>query len=261
MRSSAASIRSVGSTRTAGNGPIPAGGTIELDIDDVAARVGGASAAGDWSAVAIVATAVDAADTGWLRIVACDAAADAGTANVSYRAGAATPNFAIVEPDADGLICVTSRSRTEVTIDLFGVFEADAEVSARKAVRWFDSRDGGAPLPAGSVTVLDVADIADFAELTVDPNDGGLVVNISAVDPEQPGYVVAYPCDTERPLASNLNARPAAVVSNATIVTASADGEVCVYHRSEMHLVIDLMARIGTAFTGDRPVRAIDTRR
>ncbi len=231
--------------------PIEAGGTVELDVADIAARVGGAS---DWSAVAVVATAIGADDTGWLRIVGCDAAATTETANVSYRAGSTTPNLAIVEPDADGTICITSRARTHVTVDLFGVFELDADVRADRAVRWFDSRDNGTRLPAGSVTVLDVA------TTDLDPASAGVVVNISAIDPSEPGFVVAYPCDVDRPLAANLNARPGGVVANATIVAPAADGTVCVFNRSETHLVIDLMGEVGTGFAGSDAVRALDTR-
>jgi hypothetical protein len=232
-----------------GRTPIPAGGTIELDLDDIRAELG---IAGDPRAVAVVATATEASAAGWLRVVTCGS--DASTSNVNYHQGATTPNLVIVAPDSSGRICVTSRSATHVVIDLFGVFGPDADVDASTAVRAFDSRDGGRRVGAGSVTVIDVAASG------IDPAAHGVIVNLTATDATAAGYATAYPCADGRPTASNLNVASGQVVANAAIIAPDAAGTICVFSLSPMHLIVDVMGEIGAPFEGRRPIRTLDTR-
>jgi hypothetical protein len=237
------------SREVAGRLPIPAGGTIELDLDDLPATTG---LTGDPQAVTVVATATEAQAPGWLRVVTCGTTAN--TSNVNYQANLATPNLIVVAPDAEGRICVTSLSATHVVVDLFGVFESDAQVDASTAVRAFDSRESGGPVDAGSVTVIDVE------QAGVDTSAHGVVVNLTATDAAGPGYATAYPCADGRPTSSNLNISPGQVVANAAIVAPDIDGTICVFSLSSTNLIVDLMGQIGASFEGRRPVRVLDTR-
>ena len=237
------------SREVAGRQPIPAGGTIELDIDELPASTGLTEQP---QAVALVATATEAQAPGWLRVVTCGTTAD--TSNVNYRADTATPNLIVVAPDSDGRICVTSLATTHVIVDLFGVFGPEAGVDASTAVRAFDSRESDGPVEAGSVTVIDVAQVG------VDAGAGGAVVNLTALDAAAPGYATAYPCADGRPTASNLNLSPGQVVANAAIIAPDADGTICVFSLTSTNLIVDVMGQIGASFEGRRPVRALDTR-
>ena len=63
-----------------------------------------------------------------------------------------------------------------------------------------------------------------------------------------------------RPEASTLNVLPGDVVANAAIVAPDADGMICVYALTEMHLIVDVLGAIGAPVDGMAPVRALDTR-
>ncbi len=229
--------------------PLPAGGTVALDFDDVRDRVG---YAGDPQAVVVVATATEASEPGWLRVGTCGD--DAETSNVNYSDGAAVPNLAIVEPDADGRICVTTLASTHVVVDLFGIFDADSAVEANRAVRWADTRDGGVKVAAGSEMRFDTT-VDGFA-----PSDG-VVINVTAVNTEAPGFITAYPCRDERPTTSMLNTRPGLVVSNASITAPDSEQALCVYSLSTTDLVVDMMGSIDGSFEPLVPLRVLDTRR
>lgn len=243
-----------------GRAPLSAGETISLDIDDVAAEAG---VTGDVGAVVVVATATEATDPGWLRVLTCGTESD--TSNVNYLDGFPSPNMVIVEPDADGQICVTTLADTHVLVDLFGVFGPDAEVGAATAERAFDSRtDLGAKVAADSVTEIRV--VADDAQVDESADDdpafeaSGVVVNLTALGAAAPGFATAYPCAAGRPDASTLNVLPGSVVANAAIIAPDADGLICVYSLAEMHLIVDVMGEIGVSFDGMTPLRALDTR-
>jgi hypothetical protein len=255
-------------TRTLpGREPLGALETATLDIADITAAAGITGDVGDVGAVVVVATATEATAPGWLRVATCGT--ESNTSNVNYLNGFPSPNMVVVEPDADGQICVTTLADTHVLVDLFGVFRPDAEAHAAEATRVFDSRiDLGAKVVAGSVTELQiVADVvADDPGDPTDPDDpdafaaNGVVVNLTALGAEAPGFATAYPCADGRPEASTLNVVPGGVVANAAIIAPDADGLICVYALSTMHLIVDVMGRIGTSFDGMTPSRALDTR-
>ncbi len=234
---------------TPGRVPVSAGETIAIDFDDVRGAVGVGGAVG---AVVIVATSTEAATPGWLKTLPCGTSSE--TSNVNYVGTSPTPNLAVVTPDSDGQICITSSASTHLIIDLFGVFESTADVNADQQTRVFDSRIAGGQVAAGSVTRFNVAD----AGLAIDT--AGAILNLTAVNATSPGFVTAYPCNAERPNASNLNVATTGAVSNAAIIAPDLVGEICVYTMSAMDLIVDVMGEIGAPFEGLIPVRVLDTR-
>lgn len=236
-------------TRTAG-ARVPAGGELRLDLAALALPV----PTRDVGALALSVTAVDAAGAGWLRALPCGTASD--TSNVNYLGAAPTPNLVVVAPSATGEVCLTTRTATHIVVDAFGVFTEEADVRPL-AHRSFDSRTVGAPLAAGSETRIDITALTD----TGDADDvGGVMLNLTAVDAERPGYLTAYPCAAGRPHASNLNVADRRPVSNAALVAPDPDGAVCVFNQMPTHLVVDVQATIGPAFAGRSPERLLDTR-
>ncbi len=237
-----------------GRTPVPAGGTVELDIDSIRASTG---YTGDPSAVAVVATATEATAPGWLRVGTCGV--DAETSNVNYNDGFAVPNLVIAEPDAAGRICVTTLSETHIIVDLFGIFDADddpldaIDVEADRAIRWLDTRETGVKVGAGETIRFD-ATAGGFG------SSDGAVVNVTAVNTESPGFLTVYPCDDPLPATSVLNTRPGAVVSNATIAAPNDDQALCVYSLTATDLVVDMMGSIDGSFEQLTPFRVLDTR-
>ena len=54
------------------------------------------------------------------------------------------------------------------------------------------------------------------------------------------GFVTAYPCGTDRPLASNVNFAAGDDVANAAVVPVGAGGAVCLFASAATNLVVDL---------------------
>ncbi|MEO6124183.1 MAG: SpoIID/LytB domain-containing protein [Ilumatobacteraceae bacterium] len=73
------------------------------------------------------------------------------------------------------------------------------------------------------------------------PDDAtAVVVNVTAIDPDLNGYLTAYPCGAERPLASIVPAIAGRIVPGTAIVPLDADGHFCVYSMRSTDIVIDL---------------------
>lgn len=86
-------------------------------------------------------------------------------------------------------------------------------------------------------------------------------LNVTAVDPDGPGYITVWPCSVARPLASNLNYVAGETVANGIIAPVGSDGMVCLYAYSTTDLVVDVGGYFeGDAFTGATPQRLVDTR-
>lgn len=240
--------RLVDTRRTAPGRPHPAQAPLTVQV----AGVHGVAA--DASAVALSVTAVDAARSGFVEVRSCDRPS-AGTSNVNFAPGRATPNLVIVEPSADGRVCLVANADTELIVDLFAWFEPSADLRLGRATRVLDSRASGRPVERRSVLTV------DLAAHGVPRGASGVVVNLTATGTESAGFLTAFPCGTTRPEASNLNAVPGRTVANLALVRPDTDGRICVYVHEPTHVVVDLLGSFGPSFAGTLPQRMLDTRR
>src|SRR5690606_28433942 len=62
--------------------------------------------------------------------------------------------------------------------------------------------------------------------------------NVTVVDPVEPGFLTAWPCAGDRPVASNVNFVAGEVAANGATVAAAA-GRVCLGTSVQAHLVVD----------------------
>jgi LPXTG-site transpeptidase (sortase) family protein len=127
--------------------------------------------------------------------------------------------------------------------------------------RLFDSRESGARVQAGKTTVFTLdAELADGAT--------AVVVNLTAVHPDGPGFLTAFPADRERPQSSNLNVSLAdQTVANLATVPVDSAGRFAVYTSGTTDLIVDLFGiyQATSSATSGRlvvlaPTRAFDTR-
>jgi hypothetical protein len=124
-----------------------------------------------------------------------------------------------------------------------------------------DTRKGlGAPegkVGAGQVLQLDLSQY-------VVPDTTAVVMNLTATEADGPGYLTAYPCDEERPTASNLNFVAGQNVPNLTNVKLSGDATVCIYAYASTHVLADLAGTFdfgaGDPYGAVTPARILDTR-
>lgn len=227
--------------------PVTAGSTTVIDLDEVRGQAG-IAAESVVTEVAITLTAVGATNPGFLTATPCGSTSD--TSNVNYLDPAPVPNLVVVEPDADGRICVFSLASVHVLVDLVGVVESQASAVENSAAagRVLDTRETGGPVAPDSTLTLDVGRVP------------AVLMNLTAVGATQPGFLAAYPCAVGRSNSSSLNMLDARAVSNAVIVTPDEAGKVCIYSLTSTDVIVDVQTVMPPSFMGTSPVRALDTR-
>ncbi len=144
----------------AGQGPLPAGGALQLRV----AGRGGVPA--DAAAVALTVTATRPARAGHIT------AHPAGTgrplaSNLNYQPGQTVANTVIVPIGTDGSITLATSATTHLIADINGYFPADSDFGGLVPARLLDTRPGyptsdglaagQGPLPAGGALQLRVA--------------------------------------------------------------------------------------------------------
>ena len=127
-------------------------------------------------------------------------------------------------------------------------------------IRLIDTRNGigtGQQLIASGCTLV--------VDPGVDPSVTAVAVNLTSVAPSATGFLTAYPCGVERPVASVVQAIAQRTIAGATVVPLGADGTFCVYTSTATHLLVDLFGAYsptaGQKFEPVTPVRVLDTRR
>jgi len=203
------------------------------------------------SAVAVNVTVADPSRPGFVTVYPCQAALPL-VSNLNYVAGQIVAN--LVETGvSNGTICVHTFSRTNVVIDLEGIYSTDdggLHYQAVPPTRLVDTRSG-----VGSVFGRPVTDLHDAAVLPANapvattnvPDDvDALMVSMVAVTPRAPGWAEIGPCvepGWSTPYnSSTLNFVGGDIVANQAITpTGAASGaDVCTFATSPAFHVVDL---------------------
>ena len=90
-----------------------------------------------------------------------------------------------------------------------------------------------------------------------------VALNITVTAPRASGFITVYPCDSERPNASQLNYVAGQTVSASVIAkVAQASGWVCLFTMSDTDLVVDVNGYYpaGSSYTSLSPARVLETR-
>ena len=183
-------------TRAAGQ--VTAGAPLTVSV------VGGPVPAGA-TAVMLNVTAVEPDAAGFLTVWPCDQTQPV-VSNVNYTAGQIVPNAVAVKTSATGTVCVASFAPTDVVVDRVGWFGATGDLyQPAEPVRVLDTRTGvgaaSGKLAAEATLSLTVPGLPAGAT--------GVIVNVTATEPDGDGFVTVWPCGQPRPLASTLNVSPA----------------------------------------------------
>lgn len=90
----------------------------------------------------------------------------------------------------------------------------------------------------------------------------GAIVNITAIRPFTVGFVTAWSCEGDRPLASSLNYSPGVTVGNEVVVELGPDGDICLFNSTETDLAADVVGYLGPASPVElvTPARLVETR-
>lgn len=90
----------------------------------------------------------------------------------------------------------------------------------------------------------------------------GVVVNFTAVNPDDGGFLTVHPCVEPRPLASSLNYTQGVSLGNEVVAALSSSGSLCVYTDQVTHLTVDVVGYVpsGSQVVPLVPARLLDTR-
>lgn len=213
-------------------GPLGAGCTLVMDMSAVGP---------DGITAFALSVTVIAPAKGFFTAFSCDAG-QPGTSSVNARPGVPTANLIVVAPDAAGMICLFSNHGGHVVIDVSGWWGAgNNRFTPIEPVRAYDTRTLTQPvkLPGGAIQDVDLAGVF------VPDSAVAVYLNVAAVDPDERGFLVVYPCGTLPPLASNLNfvageRRAAAAVVKLGDSDPASAGRVCVTGSATTHFLIDV---------------------
>ena len=199
--------------------------------------------------------------------------------NLNTKVGETVPNLVLARVGAGGKIRLYNFNYpTHMVADVAGWFDSSALTSTSSGSSFYgvppqrlvDTRngvgdasvvDGGkfAPLDSRTFTVAGIAGVPSNVE--------SVVLNITAVSPTGTGWVTAYPDNTTRPDASNLNLNLKSDRSNLAVVKVGSNGKIRLFvAESATHLIVDVFGYFKTATgtegktTTINPTRIFDTR-
>lgn len=200
--------------------------------------------------VAGVLTTTNSAGVGYVTVYPCNTSRPTAS-NVNYTTGYTVANSVFVKTDADGDFCVYSPVQTDFIWDQ--VMETHA-VPAASPSRKTDTRNnipaGAVRLGAGQTRILSRTALAN----------GAAYGNLTVTQPGSPGWVVVWPCDQPRPLASTVNFVAGQTVANYAVARTDRNGDICAYTTAATHIIWDETVVMPGQHIGI-PVRLLDTRR
>ena len=189
---------------------------------------------------------------GYLSAFPCEQGSSP-TSNLNHQRDQIVAAAAIVPVDSNGEICVFNKQAGHVVVDVFGRFNADAELTSTGSTRLIDTRalSTGATHPAGTELRVDVGS----PERTV-------ALNVTVTQAAARGYLTVHECGTEAPETSNVNFVAQLPAPNLVVARGDATGHVCVTTTQNAHVIVDQLADFGASTTVEAtaPVRLADTR-
>jgi hypothetical protein len=191
---------------------------------------------GDGAALNI--TVVGQTSPGFVTAWPCGAA-QPNTSNVNFQPGPPTPNAVHVTPAPDGSVCLAASAPVHLVVDQIGSWSKVQGFVGQVPDRLLDTRNLG-----GKVTTATAGGL--------DPQRATFV-NVTVVDPNEPGFVTVWPCDQPKPRSSNLNYLARETRAASALVKPSPDGRICLSAVGVAHLIVDRM--------GTLPAARVDTSR
>ena len=222
-------------TRT---GTKPAGGqTLTLKVTGT----GTAQVPADAKAVFLNVTTINAVGNGFITVFPCGSAQPlASSANTAV--GEVRASLVAAKVGTNGNVCIYTQGSTDIIVDLQGYEPVTSNYVPLVPERVLDSRPasqvGYSGLkPTGGQT-LEVK-VTGFGTSQIPATASSVLLNLTAVDPDGPGWATVYPCGSPRPATSNLNFQSGAI-SNLVSAKVGDGGRVCIYTQNSTHLVADV---------------------
>jgi hypothetical protein len=155
--------------------------------------------------------------------------------NLNFRTGQTIANAVLARTGTGGLVCIYTSAPAGLLVDVNAAAPPTASVVAIEPHRLLDTRQLAGPVAAQSITVVQVAGAGG-----VPASAPTAVLNVTALDAGEAGYVTVFPCASPLPNASNLNVDQGQTIPNAVIAKLAPDGTVCVFTSVAAGLLVDV---------------------
>ncbi|MEO8695069.1 MAG: hypothetical protein ABI658_16195 [Acidimicrobiales bacterium] len=164
--------------------------------------------------------------------------------SLNFVPGQTVPNLVVAPVGADGAVNIYNfAGETEVIVDIVGLFEngtvavIDGQYEAVQPFRALDTRTSSPPAPIGANQSVSL----DVRTIGVPDDASVLMMNVTAVALNAPGYVSVYPGNEAVPDTSNLNFSAGQVVPNAVAMRIGSDHRIR-FRSAEAatHLIVDV---------------------
>jgi hypothetical protein len=227
----------------------PAASVRVLDTRDRGGRVSGTvRVALPTIDVAVMnVTATDASSAGYVTVWPCDQTRPSAS-NLNITPGISIANLVMAVPGESGELCLFASSPLHLIIDVDGAFPSDPHTIGRPegehrfrsgSLRLLDSRAAGSTRPQLSAGTTTVVKIAAADGLPVEPGELA-ILNVTATNAIDAGYLTVYPCDQPRPTSSNVNFVPGQTIANSAFVAVDAAGTVCMFNSGATDAIVDI---------------------
>jgi hypothetical protein len=116
------------------------------------------------------------------------------------------------------------------------------------------------PKPTAGATVR--LKVTAVGATQVPVNAKAVVLNVTGTEATADGFVTVWPCNVDRPLASNLNLVAGGTRPNVVVAGIGVGGEVCLFTQSGTHLIADIAGyfKASSGYVASVPGRVLDTR-
>ncbi len=211
-------------------------------------------------------TAIGPEGPGFITVWPCGTARPLAS-NLNYSAGAVVANAVISKVSETGDVCIVTSSATELAIDVSGYVVRGGSPTTVVPARLLETRPGQTSVdgqfqgigrqPAGATVELTVAGRGGV------PADAtAVMLNVTAVLPDGPGFLTVWSCGDIRPVASSVNYGPGSVVPNAVLAKVGTGGKVCIYTSSAADILADVNGYVVGAGSPAPvvPARLLETR-
>lgn len=200
--------------------------------------VGFPGIAGDAIAASLNVTVVNPSQAGYLTAWPCGGAQPT-TSILNFGAGEIIGNSVNVGVGSNGSVCFSSNTGGHLVVDITGIWMGSQgdTLQAIDPVRVFDTAAAGQRVAAHRIKEIPVAGVAGVPAST-----RNAAMSITVANAAVPGYVTAWPCGQQMPLASSINFTSRRTSSNATLQALGTGGKLCVYANTTIDLVLEVVA-------------------
>jgi uncharacterized repeat protein (TIGR01451 family) len=218
----------------------------------------------DVDSVIVNVTAVAPVADGFAVVHACLATVP-GSSSLNYAAGVHRGNELVVDVDSAGNICVYTSQDLDIMVDVVAYVPPGSTLAPVVPSRLAESRPGLPTVDGVSAGFGKLAGGTEY-ELQVTGRSGipsdalAAIVNVTAIDPDGPGFFTVHPCTGPRPLASSLNYTKGVAGGNELIAGLSTTGKLCIYTSTTAHFAVDVVGYLAdsAAPMADMSVTKVD---